>query len=191
MPNKILRVLFLYNGVFVLAGSLLGPLYALYVEKLDTGILPVSISWATFLASTTFFTYFISKMGDRLKHKRFLLIAGYLVRAFCWFFMALISNIEQLVLIQFILGIGEALGSPAFDTIFAEHLDTNKHIMDYSDWKVISNGILVLGTLAGGFIVSRFGFHYLLFGMSGLAIISFVGVLINPHVDLRNYTPEV
>jgi MFS family permease len=185
MPNKVLRVLFLYNGVFVLAGSLLGPLYALYVERLDAGILPVSISWATFLASATLFTYFLSKMGDRFKSKRFLLMAGYIIRGICWFSMTLISNIEQLILIQLILGIGEALGSPAFDTLFAEHLDRNKHIMDYSDWKVVSNGVLVLGTIAGGIVVSKFGFSYLLFGMSGLALVSFVGVFLNPGVDLR------
>lgn len=186
--NKVLRVLFLYNGIFVLAGSLLGPLYALYVERLDTGVLPVSISWAVFLFSTTLFTFILSKMGDSLKHKRFLLAGGYLVRALCWFLMIFITTIEQLVFIQFILGIGEALGTPAFDAIFAEHLDKNKHIMDYSDWKVISNAVLVVGTLVGGFVVSKFGFSYVLIGMSVLAVISFLGVIINPCVDHRNHT---
>src|SRR3989344_5954597 len=116
MPNKVLKVLFLYNGIFVLAGSLLGPLLA----------------------------------------------GGYLIRASCWLYMSVITNIGQLIITQFILGIGEALGTPAFDAIFAEHLDKNKHIMDYSDWKMTANAVLVLGTLLGGFIVSKFGFSTLL-----------------------------
>lgn len=185
MPNKVLRTLFLYNGIFVLAGGLLGPLYALYVEKINVGVLPVSISWAVFLFSTTFFTYIISKRGDKFKHKRFLLASGYLVRAMCWFSMALISSIEQLIIIQFILGIGEALGSPAFDAIFSEHLDRNKHIMDYSDWKVIATGFDVLGTVLGGLLISRFGFPYVLFGMAGLALLSFFGVITNPYIDIK------
>ena len=183
MVNKVLKLLFLYNGIFVLSGSLLGPLYALYVEKLDAGILPVSFSWAIFLASATFFIYIISKLGDGIKHKRFFLAGGYLVRGVCWFCMGFITSMEQLFIIQFVLGIGEALGTPAFDAIFAEHLDKNKHIMDYSDWKVISNGVLVLGTLMGGFIVSRYGFQPLLIGMSALAMISLIGVLVNPTID--------
>lgn len=185
MPNKVLRVLFLYNGIFCLAGSLLGPLYALYVEKLNTGIMPVSISWAVFLFSTTFFTYIVSKLGDRLKHKRFLLAAGYLVRATCWLLMGLITNIEQLIAIQFALGIGEALGTPAFDAIFAEHLDKNKHLMDYSDWKVISNGLTVLGTLLGGYLVVNFGFPRVLYGMSIMAMIAFLGTVVSSCIDGR------
>lgn len=187
MVNKVLKLLFLYNGVFVLAGSLLGPLYALYVEGIDAGILPVSFSWAIFLFSTTVFTYILSKLGDGIKHKRFFLAGGYLVRGICWFSMGFITNMEQLFVIQFILGIGEALGTPAFDAIFAEHLDKSKHIMDYSDWKVISNGVLVLGTLMGGFIVSRYGFQPLLMGMSALAMISLFGVMANPVIDHRNH----
>lgn len=186
MPNKFLRILFLYNGIFVLAGSLLSPLYALYVGKLNSGILPVSLSWATFLFSTTFFIYLLSKTGDRFKNKRLLIAVGYLIRAVCWFVMALITNVEQLIAVQFILGIGEALGTPAFDAIFAEHLDRNKHMMDYSDWKVISNAFLVIGTLIGGAIASKFGFHYLLFTMSFLAIISFAGIILHPDIDLKN-----
>lgn len=185
MPNKVLRTLFLYNGIFVLAAGLLGPLYALYVEKINTGILPVSISWAVFLFSTTFFTYIISKRGDTFKHKRFLLAGGYLVRSLCWLAMAWISSIEQLIFIQFILGIGEALGGPAFDAVFSEHLDKNKHIMDYSDWKVISTGFDVLGTVLGGLLISNFGFFYVLIGMSCLAMLSFIGVIASPYIDSK------
>ena len=185
MVNKVLKALFLYNGLFVLAGSLLGPLYALYVERLEAGILPVSISWAVFLFSTTLVTYILSKKGDGLKHKRYLLAAGYLIRAFSWFCMALVTNIEQLIVLQFILGIGEGIWTPSFDAIFAEHLDKNKHIMDYSDWKVISNSVLVVGTLLGGYVVSNYGFHYVLFGMSGLALVSFFGVVLNRRIDYR------
>ena len=187
MPNKVLKVLFLYNGIFVLAGSLLGPLYALYVENLNVGILPISISWSAFLLSTTIFTFVISRLGDGFKHKRLLLAGGYLIRASCWLYMSVITNIGQLIITQFILGIGEALGTPAFDAIFAEHLDKNKHIMDYSDWKMTSNAVLVLGTLLGGFIVSNFGFSTLLVGMSVLSLVSMSGVIANPCIDGKNH----
>ena len=97
--------------------------------------------------------------------------------------MGFITTLEQLFVIQFILGIGEALGTPTFDAIFAEHLDKNKHIMDYADWKVISNGLLVLGTLLGGLIASEYGFQPLFIGMSLLALISMTGVILSPQID--------
>jgi len=89
----------------------------------------------------------------------------------------------QLILIQFFLGIGEALGTPAFDAIFAEHLDKNRHLTDYSDWKVLSNGGLVVGTLVGGLIVSYFGFKILFLIMSQLALVAFFGTIFNRQLD--------
>lgn len=181
MNNQALKILFIYNGVFVLAGSLLGPLYAIYVEKFQAGILPVSISWSAFLISTTVFTFILSKIGDRVKEKEYLLLAGYFVRALAWFLFIFVGDIVFLIILQICLGLGEALGTPAFEVIFAEHLEEGKHIAEYSDWKLISNIMLALGTLIGGVVVSKFGFTLLFLLMSSLAIISFIGVILKPR----------
>lgn len=59
-----LKILFISNGIFVFADRLLGPLYAIFVEKFDTNILSVSFSWFIFMLSATLFTLIISKYGD-------------------------------------------------------------------------------------------------------------------------------
>jgi MFS family permease len=178
--NKALHTIFLFNGLFVLAGSLLGPLYAIYVEQVVGGIYSVTLSWATFLLSTTIFTMFLQRVGDRVTEKRYLLASGYLVRGICWILYIFTKDYYMLIAVQFLLGIGEAAGSPAFEAIFAEHLDKGKHIREYSEWKVISNITLAAGTLLGGFVVSEFGFTPLFIFMAGLAIISFIGIIIKP-----------
>ena len=66
-----------------------------------------------------------------------------------------------LMILQFFLGIGEAFSGPSFDSIFAEHLDKSKHIMDYSEWRVVANFLLVIGTSLGGWIVTYLGFKTL------------------------------
>ncbi len=179
--NKALKALFIMNGIFVLAGSLLGPLYAVYVKSLDERIMSVSLSWAAFLLSTTVFTFIVSRMGDKIREKEYLLMAGYLIRSVVWFLYIFVGGVLDLVILQVMLGIGEALGTPSFDALFAEHLDKNKHISEYSDWKIISNGVLVLGTLLGGYIVSRYGFTYLFLAMSGLSLVAFFGILLKPR----------
>ena len=78
--NKSLKILFLFNGVFVFAAMLLGPLYAVYVESIDKNILSVSITWAVFLTSATFFTFIVSRKGDSIKEKEHLLMGGFLIR---------------------------------------------------------------------------------------------------------------
>lgn len=179
--NKSLKALFLANGVFVFAGNLLGPLYAVFVEGLDKGVMSISASWAAFLVSATLFTYVSSLFGDKVKHKEYLLMSGYLIRAAVWGLFITIHTIGALVALQIILGLGEALGTPAFDVIFAEHLDRGHHIADFSRWKIINNLVSAAGTLLGGFIASNYGFSPLFAIMSAGAFISFIFVLTKPR----------
>jgi len=179
--NKSLKILFLFNGVFVFASMLLGPLYAVYVESIDENILSISVTWAVFLISATFFTFIVSRRGDSVKEKEHLLMAGFLIRAISWFLFIFVGNIFHLILIQFFLGIGEALGSPSFDAIFAQHLDKGMQIKEYSSWKLIVNGATAVATIIGGLIVVTFGFNVLFIVMSFFALIAFFGVLIQPR----------
>ncbi len=160
---------------------LLGPLYAVYVESIDKNILFISITWAVFLASATFFTFIVSKRGDSVKEKEYLLMAGFLIRAISWFLFIFVGSIYHLILIQFFLGIGEAFGSPSFDTIFAQHLDEGMQVKEYSSWKLIVNGATAIATIIGGLIVVYFGFNILFIIMSSMALVSFFGVLVQPR----------
>lgn len=134
-----------------------------------------------FLFSTTLFTIIVAKVGDRIKEKEYLLLTGYGIRAIVWFSYIFIHNFYILLIAQLLLGIGEAAGSPAFDAIFAEHLDKGKHINEYSEWKIITNIVLTIGTLLGGLIAERYGFNPLFLFMSVLAAICFVGILFKPR----------
>lgn len=182
--NKSLKTLFFFNGIFVFASSLLGPLYAIYVSGIDKDVVAVSGSWAVFLASSTIFTYLMSKWGDRVKEMEYFLIFGYLIRALVWFGYIFVDNLTELLLLQFILGLGEALGTPSYDAIFAVHLDKNNHIKDYSIWKVISNLVGASATFLGGLVVSLYGFAPLFIFMSLLATISMFGILLSPRTLL-------
>src|SRR3989344_3982373 len=177
--NKSLKTLVLFNGIFVFASCLLGPLYAIYVEGIDKSVLAVSSSWSAFLFSTTLFTYLMSKWGDKVKETEYLLVGGYLIRAVVWLGYIFVGNLFMLILLQVLLGIGESLGTPSYDAIFAEHLDRNKHIKDYSIWKVISNLVGASATLMGGFVVSFYGFVPLFIFMSVIALISMFGILLS------------
>ncbi len=176
MRNVTLRVLFLSNGIFVFADSLLGPLYAVFVQKFADGVLAISISWTTFLISTTLFTFLIARVGDKIR-KDDLLMASFIIRAIVWLSYIFVGNILQLIALQIFLGIGEALGSPSFGAIFAEHIDKNHHIEEYADWRLIANIVTAVGTMLGGVIVTRLGFEYLFLAMSLLAIVSFLEIL--------------
>lgn len=179
--NRSLKTLFIFNGIFVFAGSFLGPLYAIFVEKFDTSVFSISLTWSSYLFSVFIFTLLVSKVGDKIKEKEYLLILGYVIRAIAWLLFLFVSNIYHLILLQVLIGFGEALGGPAFDAIFAEHLNKDQHIEEYSDWKIVSNATTSIGTLIGGTVVTFFGFNYMFVLMSFLAIISGIGLYLQPR----------
>jgi MFS family permease len=78
------------------------------------------------------------------------------------------------LLLQVALGLHEAVSSPAFDALVAEHLDKGQHIKDYSIWKLIQNFTGAIGALIGAVIVKHYGFDIMFFLMAGLAMLSAV-----------------
>ena len=62
MKNNALKTLCIYNGIFVMAAAMFGPLYAIYVVKFVDGVTAVSMSWAAFLISASIFMYILSKI---------------------------------------------------------------------------------------------------------------------------------
>lgn len=179
--NKSLLSLFLINGIFVFASSLFGPLYAIYIEKLGTGILSASLTWSAMLVVTTLVTMIVAKFGDKIKEKEYLLIAGFIIRSIAWLSYTIIGTLPQLILVQVLIGIGEAVGSPSFDAIFADHLDKKSEIMEYSGWKVLYNLVAALGTGLGGVIVVSYGFNMLFYIMSALAAVSAAIAITRPR----------
>ncbi len=170
MKNNSLKVLFISNGIFVFANHLLGPLYAIFVEKFDVNVVSISSSWAIYMLSATVFTLLIRKIGDKVIEHEYMLIAGYVIRIICWIGYIFVGSFQLFLVIQVLLGISEAVASPAFDTIFAKHLDKDKEVSEYATWKLYENGALALSTFVGGIIVQYSNFETLFVLMSLLAL---------------------
>lgn len=182
--NRPLKILLFINGLFVLAGNIVGPLYALYIESIGGNIKIVSATWSVMLVSLMATNLLLIRFGDRIKEHEYLLATGYLIRGAAWVGFAFSSSIFHILLLQIVIGIGEALGSTSFDAIFAEHLDKKAHIKDYAIWKSHSTLVAAIATLIGGFAVANIGFSPVFIFMSAVAFICFIFILILPRKTL-------
>ncbi len=168
--NKSLKLLLVINSIFVLAGNLLGPLYAVFIEGLGGSIAVVSGTWSVMLLTTTLVNFVLIRYGDKVREHEYFLIAGFILRAITWIGFIYAGSITSIIILQIILGLGEAVGSTGFDAIMAEHLDKSSHIRDYAVWKTISNLLAAVATLIGGFVVTSYGFSPMFVFMAIVAI---------------------
>ena len=171
-----LGVLYAFNGLFVFAVTMIVPIYALFAQEIGADVFTVSALAATLLIARVFFTLIVRYFGDDAVEEAHLLLAGFLLRAFGWFLLIFIGSLEGLFIVQVILGLGESLGSPAFNALFAQHLKSGRYVSEYADWEIVSAVGASAGAVVGGYIVSQYGFKVLFFVMSMVAVVSFLGV---------------
>jgi MFS family permease len=179
--NSALKVLFVSNSIYVFASLLLGPLYAVYVQKIGGGVLLVSISTAVFYVSSTLFLLFMARWGDRVREMELLLVASYIIRGFGFLCYIFLNSSLLLILVQVVFGLAESLGTPTFGALFAKHVDRKEEVLEYSDWAIVSNLVMALGTIVGGFIVSGLGFTFLFVTIAILCFLSAGWILFTPR----------
>ena len=182
MKNRSLRTLIGINLIFVFGASLLGPLYAIYVkEEIGGDILAIGWAFAIYMITVGVISYTAGKMGDKIKEKEYLVAVGYLVRAVGFFCYTLISSITGLLLLQFFLGIGEAIANPAFKSIYSIHLDDGRESTQWGVCDMTYSMTVGIATIIGAVVVDNFGFNILFYAMSSLAIIAFLVLLFQPR----------
>lgn len=172
--NKKLKFILFSNALFVFAGNLFLPLYALFVVKVggDAKLAGLLIGLQYF--ASTVASFIIIKLRDKTKLDQELLQANFLLRCFAWLLVGLNPNLLTLIFAQIISGVSEAIGTPAFNALVSENLDDKEHIKEWGTWELVRNPVIAVSGVVGGFVVTTFGFTSLFLLMSFLAFISFL-----------------
>ncbi len=168
------RILLGAYSFFLLAGGLIAPLYAVYVENIGGDLLTAGSAYAVFSIVLGVMTFIISRFEDRIKKPEILIVLGYLMMCFGYAGYLLVSEPWHLFIIEVLFGIGAAIANPPWDMIYAKEMSRSKGM---SHWGVIEsmNGIGAgIAAFFGGLIAKFYGFHSLLWIMMQLALIGLI-----------------
>ncbi len=169
-----LRTLLVASSLFMLAGGLFGPIYAIFVEEIGGSLLDAGIAYSAFAIASGILIFFISRWEDHIKHQEKLVVVGYILSCTGFLGYLFIRNPMELFLVQIIFGIGEAIGTPAYDGLYSRHLEKGKFISEWGMWESMSYIIIGVAAALGGFVASLYGFRTLFTLMLGLSLIGFV-----------------
>ena len=165
------RILLISDGLYLLAGGLLGPIYALFVDEIGGDLLVASTTFAIFMLTAGIGVFLLGLWEDRFKHQRKFIIAGYGVGVLGTFGYLFVNSPPSLFIVQIILGLSAALKDPAYDALFsrsAKHL-----VLAWGQWEAVDYFSLGFGAIIGGLIAQNFGFQALLWCMLIISISSF------------------
>ncbi len=160
MLNKKEKILLYSSNLWYLGEGMLGPLFAVFAERIGGNILDISWAWATYLIVTGILIMFIGKISDRIGKEK-LMVAGYALNTIFTFSYLLISSPIHLFLVQAGLGVALALANPTWNALYAKYED-KKH--DGYIWGLAQGeSTLISGTaiIIGGLIVNYLSFTVL------------------------------
>lgn len=83
--NKALKILLFTNGIILFAGAMMGPIYALYVEKIGGDLLDASFTFALYAFAAGIMTLISGRYADKIKENELIVVLGYGLIGFGFF----------------------------------------------------------------------------------------------------------
>ncbi len=171
--RKLGRILLITDTLYILAGGFLGPIYALYVEKIGGDLLDASLTFALFMGTSGIVVFLFSLWEDKNKHQEKFVILGYLFGVIGYLMYLFVNSPVHLFAVQIVLGLSASLKDPSYDALFSEY--GRKHLaLAWGEWEAMDYFSLAASALVGGYIVVLFGFQTLFYIMIICSLISFL-----------------
>jgi len=156
--NKALRILLITNGLILIAGAMLGPIFAIFAEQVGGNILEAGIAGGLFALAAGITTLISGRYADKIKRDERIVIIGYVLMGLGFFLYIFVNSVWFLFAVQVLIGIGEAIYSPAFDALYSKHLCTTKAGREWGLWESMNYFTAAGGAAIGGLIAFNFGF---------------------------------
>ncbi len=169
--NRYQKVLLLSSYFWFFGEGLLGPLYAVFTQRIGGDILELTGAYAFYLITMGVLTIFVGKFSDH-HSKKYLMTIGYGLNAVATFGYLFVGNSFTLFFVQGLLGVASALATPTWNSLFSMHED-KKHVGE--EWGLDNGGsqiITGLAVITGGFIITYFSFNALFVLMGIIQVIS-------------------
>ena len=179
--NKTTKILLIASSLWYFGEGLLGPLFAIYAEKIGGDLLDITWAWAAYLMATGLFYVLVGKFINNSIYKKQVMIFGYALNDLLTFGYIFVHNTQQLFILQIGLGIAEALSAPIWDSLFASNLENNNNTFHWS----IANGhthfVSGVAIAIGGLIANFISFEALFITMG---IIQTIATIIQAKILL-------
>ncbi len=170
------RLLLWSSNLWALGEGMLGPLFAVFAQRIGGSILDITWAWAIYLGMTGILTIVTGGVSDRIWQwcgRERLLVAGYALNALCTFGYLFVHTTTGLFLVQAGLGVALALSSPTWSALYARY-SPGEEKAGYA-WGLVAGEqrlILAIAIMLGGYIVNHYSFNALFIGMGAVQVIA-------------------
>ena len=165
-----IRTLLLAEGFFLFAGGLLGPIWAVYVEKIGGDILDASGAYGAFMLTAALTIYLLGKFEQHQRLKANFVVLGYFIGSIGYAGYLFVQNTTSLFLVQAILGLTVAIKDPAYDGLYSKF--AKRHLtLAWGEWEAMDYLAAGVSAIFGGLVANFFGFKTLFLLMVAFSLL--------------------
>jgi predicted MFS family arabinose efflux permease len=179
--NRAIKILLFTNSVVLVAGAMLGPFYAIYVENIGGDIFDASITVAIFAVIAGITTLISGRFTDKIKEGELVIVFGYAMMGVGFILYLFVDSILTLFLVQIVIGFSNAIYNPAFDAIYTKHIDKRKAGRIWGAWEAMDYFSIAFGAIIGSIIVVYVGFNLLFILMAAFCFFSAIYIYMLPR----------
>lgn len=172
--NRIERLLLYGSNLWYLGEGLLGPLFAVFAEKIGGDILDIAWAWAIYMVVTGVMNIVLGKLSDTRFNKARMMVWGYALNALCTFGYLLVDRPLTLFIVQAGLGLASAMATPTWNALYAANESKRKagFLWGLADGEAqIITGV---SAVLGGLIVTFWSFTALFTIMGVIQVVATV-----------------
>ncbi|MDY6935611.1 MAG: MFS transporter [Spirochaetota bacterium] len=166
MDKKIFSVLFFSIFSAILGVGIVVPFLPVYAHDLGASGVYIALIFGAFSLSRAFFLPYFGRLSD-IKGRKPFIMSGLLIYALVSIAFFFSEDINSLIIIRFIQGIGSAMVLPVTHAYIGEITPPGREGFAMGLFNISLYGGLSLGPLAGGIIKDRFNIQ-VTFGFMGI-----------------------
>ena len=170
--HKQLKIFLISFSFLVFAIGMFGPIYAIYVDDIGGDIIDVGTAWSIFSIISGLGIFIMGKFQDRIKKDRFMIILGNILTSVAFLLYYFVSNVTELFMVQFLLGVSTVIRIPAADSFYTKYLEKGKFASQWAAWEALYYTVSGIAALVGAFVVKIFSFRHLFLVMFVLSLIN-------------------
>lgn len=157
MRNHVVRTLLAAESLWSFGAGLFFPIFAIFSANIGGDITDAGIAAAIFAFVTSVLEYPIGKLIDKYREKVFI-VSDYFLEAIVFVGYIFVQNTFQLFALQVLLGIANAIGDPAWESLYGRSTPHKKSGSSWANSHFFVGVFNAAGILIGAYLVDSYGF---------------------------------
>lgn len=151
--------------------SLLSPILAIFIQGIgEKSVITVGYAFGVFYITDAVASIYFGKLADKHGRKKFLIL-GNLIYSIVPFAFIFVSNVYQLIFLQFIEGIGIGMNLPSYYAIFSGKMKKHERGFGFGIFNSTASLVAGIGALVGASIAQFLGFRTLFVAMGIMQLV--------------------